>query len=133
MPQSLVDLISGWGTGLVTTGFVVAAAVLFVGMFIDAVPAIVVLGTVLLPMADSVGMYPIHFAIIGVMSLASGLVTPPYGLCLLISCSLGDVKVVDVLKDVGIILLPMLILLGIVIVFPEFVLFLPRWITPDFV
>lgn len=133
VPQSLVELISGWGTGLVTTGFVVAAAFLFVGMFIDAIPAIIVLGTVLLPMAQSVGMHPIHFAIIGVMSLAFGLVTPPYGLCLLISCSLGDVKVVDVLKDVGIILLPMLILLAIVIVFPEFVLFLPRWITPDFV
>ncbi|MFT4557393.1 MAG: TRAP-type C4-dicarboxylate transport system permease large subunit [Planctomycetaceae bacterium] len=58
--------------------------------------------------------------------------TPPYGLCLLISCSLGDVRVADVLKDVAIILVPMLILLIVVILFPEFVLFLPRWITPKF-
>ena len=100
--------------------------------FIDAIPAIIVLGTVLLPLADKVGMHPIHFAVIGVISLAFGLVTPPYGLCLLISCSLGEVQVVNVLKDVGIILVPMLILLVIVIVFPEFVLFLPRLITPKF-
>lgn len=132
VPQALVDVISGWGTGPVTTGFVIAASFLFVGMFIDAIPAIIVLGTVLLPLADKVGMHPIHFAIIGVISLAFGLVTPPYGLCLLISCSLGEIKVVDVLKDVAIILVPMLILLIIVIVFPEFVLFLPRWITPKF-
>ena len=123
---------AGWGTGLTTTGFLIAACFLFVGMFIDAIPAIIVLGAVLLPLADKVGMHPIHFAIIGVISLAFGLVTPPYGLCLLITCSLGKVKVVHVLKDVGIILVPMMILLILVIVFPDFVLFLPRLIQPDF-
>ena len=130
VPQALVDVMAGWGTGFVATGFLIAMSFLFVGMFIDAIPAIIVLGTVLLPLADTVGMHPIHFAVIGVISLAFGLVTPPYGLCLLISCSLGEVQVVNVLKDVGIILVPMLILLVIVIVFPEFVLFLPRLITP---
>jgi len=109
----------------------IAMSFLFVGMFIDAIPAIIVLGTVLLPLADKVGMHPIHFAIIGVISLAFGLVTPPYGLCLLISCSLGEIKVVDVLRDVGIILVPMMVLLILVIVFPEIILFLPRWITPQ--
>jgi tripartite ATP-independent transporter DctM subunit len=132
VPQALVDIVGGWGTGPATTGLVIAMSFLFVGMFIDAIPAIIVLGTVLLPLASNAGMHPIHFAIIGVMSLAFGLVTPPYGLCLLISCSLGDVRVVDVLRDVGIILVPMLILLIIVILIPEFVLFLPRLITPKF-
>ena len=132
VPQAVVDVMAGWGTGFVSTGFLIAMSFLFVGMFIDAIPAIIVLGTVLLPLADKVGMHPIHFAVIGVISLAFGLVTPPYGLCLLISCSLGEVQVVNVLKDVGIILVPMLILLIIIIVFPEFVLFLPRLITPKF-
>jgi tripartite ATP-independent transporter DctM subunit len=131
VPQALVDAMAEYGTGPVTTGFLIAASFLFVGMFIDAIPAIIVLGTVLLPLADKVGIHPIHFAIIGVISLAFGLVTPPYGLCLLISCSLGEIKVVDVLRDVGIILVPMIILLILVIVFPEIILFLPRWITPQ--
>ena len=132
IPQALVDVIAGWGSGPMTTGFLIALAFLFVGMFIDAIPVIIVLGTVLMSLAVNVSMHPIHFAIIGIISLAFGLVTPPYGLCLLISCSLGEVKVVDVLKDVAIILVPMLVLLVIDIVFPEFVLFLPRWITPKF-
>jgi TRAP-type C4-dicarboxylate transport system permease large subunit len=55
-------------------------------------------------------------------------VTPAYELCLLISCSLGNIKAVDALKDVGI----MLLLLLVVILFPELVLFLPRLITPPF-
>ncbi|HIG31199.1 MAG TPA: TRAP transporter large permease [Verrucomicrobiales bacterium] len=132
VPQALVDVMAGWGTGIVKTGFLIAFLFLFIGMFIDAIPAIIVLGTILLPLAEQVGMHPIHFALIGVISLAFGLVTPPYGLCLLISCSLGEIKVADVLRDVAFILLPMLGLLVLVIVFPELVLFLPRLLVPQF-
>jgi TRAP-type C4-dicarboxylate transport system permease large subunit len=84
-------------------------------------------------MADFAGLNPIHFAIIGVISLAFGLVTPPYGLCLLISCAVGEVELKDALKDVGIILLPMLGVLLIVILFPDLILALPRWLMPKFV
>ncbi len=84
-------------------------------MFIDAIPAIIILGTVLWPVAEFAGLHPIHFAIIGVISLAFGLVTPPYGLCLLIACSIGDIKLGKALKDVAIILLPMLGVLLIVL------------------
>ena len=72
-----------------------ALAFLLIGMFIDAIPAIIILGTVLFPVTQHVGMHPIHFAIIGVVSLAFGLVTPPYGLCLLIATAIGEVKLVD--------------------------------------
>ncbi|MDP7016247.1 MAG: TRAP transporter large permease [Pirellulaceae bacterium] len=132
IPQALVETMTAWGTGPLATGFLIALAFLFVGMFIDAIPAIIVIGTVLLPLADEVGIHPIHFAMIGVISLAFGLVTPPYGLCLLISCALGEIKIVDALKDVGIVLLPMLALLIVVIVFPDVIMFLPRLLTPQF-
>ena len=132
VPQALVDFISGYGTSIATTGFLIALSFLVIGMFIDAIPAIIILGTILLPLAESVGMHPIHFAIIGVISLAFGLVTPPYGLCLLISCSIGKIAVSKALKDVTTLLLPLLILLGLTILFPEMILFLPRWLTPQF-
>jgi tripartite ATP-independent transporter DctM subunit len=132
VPQELVNFLASYGTGIITTGFLIALAFLIIGMFIDAIPAIIILGTILLPLSTKVGMHPIHFAIIGVISLAFGLVTPPYGLCLLISCALGKIKVVDAMKDVGIILIPMLLLLILVILFPEMILFLPRWLTPEF-
>jgi tripartite ATP-independent transporter DctM subunit len=132
IPQALVDVMAAWGAGPMATGFMIASAFLLVGMFIDAIPAIIVLGTVLMPLAENVGMHPIHFAMIGVIALAFGLVTPPYGLCLLISCALGEIRIVDALKDVAIVLAPMLALLVVVIMFPEFVLFLPRWLTPEF-
>jgi TRAP-type C4-dicarboxylate transport system permease large subunit len=114
-------------------GIAVAVAFLIIGCFIDAIPAIIILGTVLWPVTQSVGMHPIHFAIIGVISLAFGLVTPPYGLCLLISCAIGQITVREALRDVAIILAPMLGILGIVIFFPGLILWLPRLLMPQFV
>lgn len=132
VPQALVGGLAGWGTSVISAGFLIALAFLIIGMFIDAIPAIIIMGTILLPMAQKAGMHPIHFALISVISLAFGLVTPPYGLCLLIAASIGQIKVVTALRDVGIILVPMLLLLALVILFPELVLFLPRLLAPKF-
>jgi TRAP-type C4-dicarboxylate transport system permease large subunit len=86
-----------------------------------------------MPVSASVGMHPIHFAIIGIISLAFGLVTPPYGLCLLIASAIGEIRLVQALKDVVVILLPMLGVLLIVILLPDLILALPRWLMPRFV
>ena len=133
IPLALVGYLKQFGVGPISTGLICAGAFLFIGMFIDAIPAIIILGTVLWPLAEFAGLHPIHFAIIGVISLAFGLVTPPYGLCLLIACAIGDIKLVNALKDVGIILLPMLGVLLFVILFPDLILFLPRLLMPKFV
>ena len=89
VPQLFVDGCPGFGGGVTSVGLIVAVSFLVIGCFIDAIPAIIILGTILAPLAASVGMHPIHFAIIGVISIAFGLVTPPYGLCLMIACALG--------------------------------------------
>ncbi len=132
IPQALVDIATSWGTSPMAAGFLIAGVFLVVGMFIDAIPAIIVVGTVLMPVAQTAGMHPIHFAIIGVISLAFGLVTPPYGLCLLISAAVGEIKIVEALRDVAILLVPMLLLLVLIILFPEIVLVLPRIFAPEF-
>ncbi|MBT3360385.1 MAG: TRAP transporter large permease [Rhodospirillales bacterium] len=133
IPFAIVEFLKPFGVGAISTGLIVAGAFLFIGMFIDAIPAIIILGTVLWPLGEFAGMHPIHFAIIGVISLAFGLVTPPYGLCLLIACAVGEIKVVQALKDVGVILLPMLCVLMFVIFLPEVILWLPRAFMPSYI
>lgn len=133
IPRALVAEIEAMGLGLVGTGLMVALSFLIIGMFIDAIPAIIILGTVLWPVATSVGMHPIHFAIIGVISLAFGLVTPPYGLCLLIACAVGKIKVIEALRDVTVLLGPMLLVLLLVILLPDLILALPRLLMPKFI
>jgi tripartite ATP-independent transporter DctM subunit len=133
VPAALVAGVESLGLGVTSMGLLVAGAFLVIGCFIDAIPAIIILGTVLWPVVQAVGMHPIHYAIIGVVSLAFGLVTPPYGLCLLISCAIGEIKVIDAMKDVAIILLPMLGILLVIVVWPDLILALPRLIMPQFI
>ena len=108
IPEALLAGVSAWEMGPIAAGFFVAAVFLVVGCFLDAIPAIIIVGTILQPITAAAGMHPVHFAMIGIVSLAFGLVTPPYGLCLLICCSIANLRLVDVLKDVCIMLLPML-------------------------
>jgi tripartite ATP-independent transporter DctM subunit len=132
IPKALLAGVGEWGMGITETGFFIAFCFLVVGCFLDAIPAIIIVGTILEPLARAVHMDPVHFAMIGIVSLAFGLVTPPYGLCLMISCAIAKVRMVYVLKDVMIMLLPMLGVLALTIVFPEIILFLPKLISPEF-
>ena len=118
--------------GIVGVGFFIAFVFLVVGCFLDAIPAIIIVGTTLQPLAESVNMHPVSFAIIGIVALAFGLVTPPYGLCLMISCAIAKVRLRYALKDTMIMLVPMLLVLAMLIVWPEIPLFLPRLIRPEF-
>jgi len=131
IPRALLDNVSTWGMGITAAGFFIAFVFLVVGCFLDAIPAIIIFGTILQPLAHSVGMNPIHFAIIGIVSLAFGLVTPPYGLCLMISCAVAKVPIRFALKDTMIMLVPMLLMLAAIIVWPDIPLILPRLIAPE--
>ena len=131
VPRLIVDTMTALEFGPFGTALVIAGLFLFFGLFIDAIPTIIILGTVLLPVATGVDIHPVVFAIIGIVSLAFGLVTPPYGLCLLISASISGLNVVQVMRDVVIILIPMLVILILIILFPEIALWLPKTIMPD--
>ena len=132
VPQALVELIQSFDLGPKGIILVIAAVFLFVGLFIDAIPAIIIMGGILYPLAKAAGIHPIHFSLVGVVSLAFGLVTPPYGMCLLIASRIGEMSIHKVLKDVLIILVPMLGILLLLCMIPEIILFLPRLISPQF-
>jgi tripartite ATP-independent transporter DctM subunit len=132
IPQAILSNVTSWGMGFYATGFFIAFVFLVVGCFLDAIPAIIICAPILEPLAKGVGMDPVHFAMVGIVSLAFGLVTPPYGLCLMIACAIAGLRIRDALKDTMIMLIPMLMVLALVIVWPTVSLFLPSLISPDF-
>lgn len=73
---------------------------LFVGTFMDTTVAIIILMPILLPVATSVGVDPIQFTLILVLNLVIGLTTPPVGLCLFISSSIGKVSLAKITKQI---------------------------------
>jgi TRAP-type C4-dicarboxylate transport system permease large subunit len=132
IPMALLKGVSAWGMGPMATGFFISLVFLIVGCFLDAIPAIIIVGTILQPIAQAAQIDPVHFAMIGIVSLAFGLVTPPYGLCLMICCSIAGMRLSEVIKDVMLMLLPMIGVLALVIMWPQLVLFIPSLISPEF-
>ncbi|MBL0408296.1 TRAP transporter large permease [Microvirga aerilata] len=132
IPRAILTGVSAWELGPIGTGFFIAFVFLVVGCFLDAIPAIIIVGTILEPLARSTGLDPVHFAMIGIVSLAFGLVTPPYGLCLMIACSVAKVRMRSVLRDTIIMLIPMLLVLALLIVWPPVALFIPSLVSPEF-
>jgi tripartite ATP-independent transporter DctM subunit len=132
IPEAILAGVSAWGMGKIATGFFIAGVFLVVGCFLDAIPAIIIVGAILQPLTGAVDIHPVHFAMIGIVSLAFGLVTPPYGLCLMIACHVAGIRMSDAIKDTMIMLMPMLAVLALVIVWPDVSLILPRLISPEF-
>lgn len=132
IPEVILSGVTSWEMGFIATGFFIAGVFLVVGCFLDAIPAIIICGPILAPLAKGVGMDPVHFAMVGIVSLAFGLVTPPYGLCLMIASAVAGLRVRDVLRDTMIMLIPMFLVLALVILWPQVSLFIPSLISPEF-
>lgn len=97
-----------------------------VGMFFDAGPAILILGPLLAPTMVSLGIEPLHFAIIMCVNLTVGLATPPMGLVLFVASSIGRVSIVDITKDLWPFLLVHALIILLITYIPALTLTLPR-------
>jgi tripartite ATP-independent transporter DctM subunit len=106
---------------------------LVVGTFMDGVPAIIILLPITQKLGQLMHFNPLHLGLVVCVTMALGLLTPPYGLCTLISCAIGKCKLEDALKP----LLPMFgLMLGVVLLMaflPDAVLWLPRLLVPKLV
>jgi tripartite ATP-independent transporter DctM subunit len=105
--------------------FIINILLLFVGMFMETIAALVILFPVLLPVAAGLGMSPIHFGVMVVLNLMIGLTTPPIGVCLFAGASIGKITIVEATKGVLPFLIVSLVVLMIVTYVPQVTLFLP--------
>jgi len=106
--------------------FLINIFLLIVGCFLEGLAAIMILVPILMPLVTQVGINPMHFALIVVVNLMIGLITPPVGLCLIVVCGVARMKVGPVLKEILPFLLVEIIILFIITYFPWFTLTLPR-------
>jgi TRAP-type C4-dicarboxylate transport system permease large subunit len=99
---------------------------LLIGMFLDAGPAILVLGPVLAPIFIGRGVDPVHFGVILVLNMMIGLVTPPVGLCLYVVAGIAKVPIAEIARELGPYLLALLGVLGLVTYVPAVSTWLPQ-------
>ena len=103
---------------------------IFIGMFMEGISAILVMVPVLLPIAVSFGIDPLHFGVIVVMNLSIGMITPPYGITLYVASSVANRSVLQVSRKIG---LPFMLIFAILMLttfFPELAVYLPDTLMP---
>jgi len=128
-------IVKGWIEGIagdnrIVVMYLVVLALTIAGDFLDGIPAIAIFMPVLTALADLTHVHPVHMGVLVIVSLAFGLITPPYGLILLLAATLAGVPFGRALRRA----LPLYAVFGVVITliicFPGVVLWLPRRIVP---
>ena len=98
---------------------------LILGTILDSTPAIILSVPILLPIAQSVGVDPVHFGMIATVNLAIGQSTPPVGLTLFVGSSIAGVKLHDMMKYLIPFWIASIVVLMLITYIPEISMFLP--------
>ncbi|MEM9268067.1 MAG: TRAP transporter large permease, partial [Pseudomonadota bacterium] len=99
-PETLAEFILSLSDNPLTLLFLINILLFIVGMFLDAGPAIIILGPILGPIFVDLGVHPVHFAIIMSVNLTVGLATPPMGLVLFVASSVSGERVETISKAI---------------------------------
>ena len=105
---------------------IVIVFLLFVGMFMETLAAIMILVPVMLPVAYSVGIDPIHFGIVMICTLSVGFMTPPLGENLFISSGISKVDIEEIAVKALPFVLACTLAIAVIAIFPQIALWLPR-------
>jgi tripartite ATP-independent transporter DctM subunit len=125
-PEMLAAMILSLSDNPLVLLFLINVLLFIVGMFLDAGPAIIILGPILGPIFLELGVDPVHFAIIMAVNLTVGLATPPMGLVLFVTAAVSNLKVEDVVKGIAPMLVVHVIVIFLITYFPAISLTVPR-------
>lgn len=124
IPQMVADYLGSLGFGAFGVLAVIALSLVFLGMVLEALAAIVILTPIFLPLVTSIGIDPIHFGVVLIATLCLGLITPPVGVCLFIVSAIAEIP----LHRLSIAAIPffiaLIVALGFIVGFPSISLFL---------
>jgi tripartite ATP-independent transporter DctM subunit len=127
VPQTVAAYITEISRDPTVVMTIVAIFVLICGMFIDTLPAVIILVPVLAPLADTVGIDPLHFAMAFVLNITIGMITPPVGAVLFILTAVGQLSFEKLSRAVLPMVLALMVVLAMVMYIPAISLTLPRW------
>lgn len=125
-PELLASIILSLSDNPLVLLLLINLLLFVVGMFLDAGPAIIILGPILGPIFTQMGVDPVHFAIIMAVNLTVGLLTPPMGLVLFVSSSVSGLKVETIAKATLPFLAAEIVVIFLITYVPALTLTLPR-------
>lgn len=126
IPQSITEALIGISDNKIVILFIINMILLFVGVFMDMTPAVLIFTPIFLPVVTELGMDPTHFGIIMVLNLCIGVCTPPVGSVLFVGVGVAGTTIQKVIRPLLPLFLAMLVALMIVTYVPGLSLWLPR-------
>jgi len=131
VPETVTNFILGFTQNWVVVMGLIVLINLFLGTFLDALPAILIFAPIIHPVAVGVGIDPVHLGVVVVMNQAFGLLTPPLGLAAMTSCAVAGVPMSKIQKLLHIMMIPILIVVILCSFMPWTVLLIPRLLVPQ--
>lgn len=125
IPQSFSEALLSISDNKIVVLIIINLILLFVGIFMDMTPAVLIFTPIFLPVVTALGVDPTHFGIIMVMNLCIGLCTPPVGSVLFVGCGVANISISNVIKPLVPMFIAMVIALLLVTYIPELSLWLP--------
>ncbi len=127
IPAQMVELMKPFMDNKMLLMAMLMLLVLVVGTALDFAPTVLILTPVLMPIVRQAGIDPVYFGVLFIINNAIGLLTPPVGTVLNVVCGVGRIPMHDVIKGVMPFLLSQVVVMAVLIVFPELVLTPLRW------
>ena len=99
---------------------------LVVGTFMETSASLIILTPVFLPVVEKLGIDPVHFGVVMVTALAIGMLTPPLGICLFISCNIAHIQLSEIVRYIMPFLVIMIAMLVLITYVPDLVMVIPN-------
>ncbi|HBT38956.1 MAG: TRAP dicarboxylate transporter, DctM subunit [Thermotoga sp. 50_1627] len=128
VPEKLASFLLGISNNPYVLMIIIMVFLIFAGLFIDATALILMTTSVLLPVARKLGIDPVHFGLIFILSAAMGNQTPPVGASMYAGCSVLGASLEEYTKASWPFLLVTIIAILLIIFFPQLSLFIPKLI-----
>ena len=125
IPQMIASSVLSFTDNKYVVILLINLLLLFVGMFMETIAALIILFVPLLTLAQGVGVDPLHFATFAVLNLMIGLTTPPVGVCLFICANIAKLPLTPVIKAIAPFLLTNILVLLLVSYVPAIATWLP--------
>ncbi|MSU90725.1 TRAP transporter large permease subunit [Rhodobacteraceae bacterium 2CG4] len=130
IPQAIADGVLSFTDNRFLVILIINLLLLFVGMFMETIAALIILFVPLLSLAQAVGIDPLHFATFAVLNLMIGLTTPPVGVCLFVCAGIARLPLAPVVVAILPFLLTNILVLLLVSYFPPLATWLPSVLAP---
>jgi C4-dicarboxylate transporter DctM subunit len=126
VPQSVAAYLVSLTSSPMVLYSLILVCLLVIGTFMETSASLIILTPVFLPVIQQFGIDPVHFGVVMVTALAIGMLTPPLGICLFISCNIAQIQLSEILKFILPFLLAMIGVLLLMTYIPDIVLFIPN-------